>query len=57
MASLATALQVKTDDPPKDSPQFAPWRPAVGIAPQLGDAEPVTPAVMQAMLDFTSEAR
>lgn len=32
-------------------------RPAVGIAPQLSDAEPVTLAMMQAMLGFTSEAR
>lgn len=55
--SLATALYVKTDDVLKDSPQFAPWRPAVGIAPQLSDAELVTLAMMQAMLGFTSEAR
>ncbi|MEV4116084.1 hypothetical protein [Nonomuraea sp. NPDC049695] len=55
--SLATALYVKTDDLLKGSPQLAPWRPAVGIAPQLSDAELVTLAVMQAMLGFTSEAR
>ncbi|MFJ7198083.1 MULTISPECIES: IS982 family transposase [unclassified Streptomyces] len=55
--SLATALYVKTDDVLKDSPQFAPWRSAVGIAPQLSDAELVTLAMMQAMLGFTSEAR
>ncbi|MFB9531787.1 hypothetical protein ACFFRN_34740 [Nonomuraea roseola] len=55
--SLATALHVKTDDLLKDSPQFAPWRPVVGIAPQLSDAELVTLAMMQAMLGFTSEAR
>ena len=35
LGSLATALYVKTDDLLKDSPQLAPWRPAVGIAPQL----------------------
>ncbi|MFA7767777.1 IS982 family transposase [Streptomyces sp. NRRL S-448] len=51
--SLATALYVKTDDLLKDSPQLAPWRPAVGIAPRLSDAELVT----LAMLGFTSEAR
>jgi hypothetical protein len=39
--------------PPRDRP----WRPAVGIAPQLSDAELVTLAMMQAMLGFTSEAR
>ena len=55
--SLATALYVKTDDLLKGSPQFGPWRPAVGIAPQLSDAELVTLAMMQAMLGFTSEAR
>ncbi|WP_043665073.1 transposase [Streptomyces xylophagus] len=55
--SLAIALYVKTDDLLKGSPQFGPWRPAVGIAPQLSDAEPVTLAMMQAMLGFTSEAR
>jgi hypothetical protein len=55
--SLATALYVKTDDLLKDSPQFAPWRPAVGIAPKLTDAELVTVAMMQAILGFTSEAR
>ena len=41
----------------KESPQLAPWRPAVGITPQLSDAELVTLAVMQALLGFTSEAR
>jgi hypothetical protein len=55
--SLAAALYVKTDDLLKGSPQFGPWRPAVGIAPQLSDAELVTLAMMQAMLGFTSEAR
>lgn len=55
--SLATALYVKIDDLLKDSSQFAPWPPAVGILPQLSDAELVTLAMMQAMLGFTSEAR
>jgi len=55
--SLATALYVKTDDLLKDSPRYAPWRPVVGIAPKLSDAEMVTLAVMQAILGFTSEAR
>jgi hypothetical protein len=31
--TLATALYVKTDDLLKESPQVAPWRPKVGIAP------------------------
>lgn len=55
--SLATALHVKTDDLLKASPQPAPCRPAIGIAPQLTDAELVTLAMMQAMLGFTSEAK
>lgn len=55
--TLATALYVKTDDVLKDSPQCSQWRPAVGISPQLSDAELVTLAMMQAMLGFTSEAR
>jgi hypothetical protein len=57
LESLATALYVKTDDLLKSSPHLAPWRPMVGIAPQLTDAELVTLAMMQAMLGFTSEAK
>jgi hypothetical protein len=52
-----TALYVKTDDLLKKSPGLAPWRPAAGAAPRLGDAELVTLAVMQALAGFTSEAR
>ncbi len=55
--TLATALFVKTDDLPKSSPQLAPWRPTVGITPQLSDAELVSLAMMQAILGFTAEAR
>ncbi|WP_234380545.1 IS982 family transposase [Streptomyces sp. NRRL F-5122] len=55
--SLATALYVKTDDLLKASPHLAPWRPTVGIAPRLTDAELVTLAMVQAMLGFTSEAK
>jgi hypothetical protein len=57
LTPLATALFVRTDDLIKGLPQLAPWRPRVGIAPQLSDAELVTLAMMQAMLGFTSEAR
>jgi len=57
MDTLATALYVRTDDLLKESPQVAPWRPAVGLSPQLSDAELVTLAVLQALLGFTSEAR
>jgi Transposase DDE domain len=55
--TLATALYVKTDDLLKESPHLAPWRPLVGIAPRLTDAELVTLAVMQALLGYTSESR
>jgi hypothetical protein len=55
--TLATALYVRTDDLLRESPQIAPLRPAVGIAPQLSDAELVTLAVLQPLLGFTSEAR
>jgi hypothetical protein len=48
---------VRTDDLLKESPQLAPLRPAVGISPQLSDAELVTLAVLQALCGFTSEAR
>jgi hypothetical protein len=55
--TLATALYVKIDDLLKESPQLAPWRPKVGIKPELSDAELVTMAVMQALLGYVSEAR
>jgi hypothetical protein len=55
--TLATALYVKIDELLQQAPQLAPWRPTVGIAPKLSDAELVTLAVMQALLGFTSEAR
>jgi hypothetical protein len=55
--TLATALYVRTDDLLKESPQVAPLRPAVGISPQLSDAELVTLSVLQALLGFTSETR
>jgi hypothetical protein len=55
--TLATALYVTIDDLLQDAPHLAPWRPAVGIAPKLTDAELVTLAVMQALLGYTSEAR
>src|SRR6266480_5531611 len=55
--TLATALYVSTDDLLKESPQLAPYRPAIGMNPKLSDAELVTLAVLQALLGFTSEAR
>ena len=55
--TLATALYVRTDDLLKTCPEWAPWRPAIGIFPRISDAELVTLAVMQALLGFVSEAR
>ena len=40
--TLATALYVRTDDLLKASPDRAPWRPRVGIAPKISDAELIT---------------
>jgi hypothetical protein len=55
--TLATALYVTADDLIKAWPGLAPARPAVGIAPQLTDAELVTLAVIQAHRGFVSERR
>jgi hypothetical protein len=55
--TLATALYVRIDDWLKTEPHRAPWRPAVGLCPQISDAELVTLAVLQALLGFVSEAR
>ncbi len=55
--TLVTALYVQVDDLLKANPDRTPWRPAVGIAPKISDAELVTLAVAQAVLGFTSEAR
>jgi hypothetical protein len=55
--TLATALYVRADDLLKAFPERAPWRPAIGIAPRLSDAELLTLAVMQALLGFVSESR
>ena len=38
--TLATALYVRVDDLLKISPDRAPARPLVGIAPRISDAEP-----------------
>ena len=55
--ALATRLYATVDDALIDHPDWAPERPAIGIAPQLSDAELITLAVIQALLGFTSEAR
>ena len=55
--TLVTALYVRIDDLLAARPEWAPQRPAVGIAPRLSDAELVTLAVLSALLRFDSEAR
>src|SRR2546425_3826052 len=55
--TLATALYVKIDDALKTDPTLARWRPEIGIAPRLSDAELICLAVLQALLGFTSENR
>jgi hypothetical protein len=55
--TLATALYVKIDDELKSSPQLNRWRPAVGIAPKITDAELITLSVLQALLGYHKEAR
>jgi hypothetical protein len=55
--TLVTALYVTIDDALQHAPQLRPWRPAVGIAPKLTDAELLTLAVAQALLGHVSEAR
>jgi hypothetical protein len=55
--TLATALYCRIDDTLKDRPELAPWRPKVGIAPKLSDAELLTLAVIQVLQGFNEEAR
>jgi hypothetical protein len=55
--TLATAIYVSTDDLLKGRPELVPWRPAVGMKPQVSDAELVTLAVLSAVLGFDDEAR
>lgn len=55
--TLATALYVHVDDTLKDHAELRPYRPRVGIAPRLSDAELLTLAVLQVLLGFDEEAR
>lgn len=53
--TLAVALYARIDDTLTDRPDMAPWRPKVGIAPKLSDAELLTLAVMQVLLGHANE--
>ncbi len=55
--TLATALYARTDDLLKSHPERVPYRPQVGIVPQITDAEIITLSVMQSLLGHSSEAR
>jgi hypothetical protein len=55
--TFVTALYVTIDDALRMRPELAPWRPRVGLAPKVSDAELVTLAVLQALWGFTSETR
>ena len=55
--TLATALYARIDDTLKQRPELRPWRPEVGIAPKLSDAELITLSVLQVLLGFEHEAR
>lgn len=55
--SLATAPYVRIDDELKARPELRLWRPKVGIAPKLSDAELMTMAVVQVLLGFAKEAQ
>ena len=55
--TLATALYARTDDLLKGHPEQVPYRPQVGFAPQIGDAEIITLSVMPALLGHTNETR
>lgn len=55
--TLATALYVTTDDYLKQHPHHAPYRPRGSFAPGISDAELITLAVMQALLDYPNERR
>ena len=55
--TLGTALYARIDDTLKDHPEWTPWRPKVGIAPKLSDAELLTLAVLQVLGGFNHEAR
>jgi Transposase DDE domain len=53
--TLATALYVRIDDTLADRPGLGPWRPRVGLAPRLADAELLTLAVLQVLLGHNNE--
>lgn len=55
--TLAIALYVTCDDYLKANSHLAPWRPKIGLIPRISDAELITLAVMQALLEHHNERR
>lgn len=55
--ALATALYVEVDDFVAAHPELVPWRPKIGIKPQVSDAELLTLGVMAVLLQFDNETR
>ena len=55
--ALATALYVEADEFVKHHPDLVPWRPAIGIKPQVSDAELLTLAVLAALQQVDNESR
>jgi hypothetical protein len=55
--TLATALYVKIDHELRASPHLDRWRPRVGIAPRITDAELITVSVMRVLSGFHNESR
>src|SRR3954452_14674629 len=55
--TLATALYVTADDLLKAHPERVPARPATGFQTRISDAELVTLAVMQSLLQMPKERR
>ena len=57
LGTLATALYVTTEDYLKEHPTLIPWRPKIGLTPRISDAELITLAVMQALLNHHNDRR
>ncbi|MFG1955885.1 IS982 family transposase [Micromonospora sp. NPDC048830] len=57
LETLATALYAKIDDELKARPDLRPARPVTGFTPVLSDAELITMAVMQSLLNIRSGRR
>lgn len=55
--ALATELYVEVDDFVISHPELVPWRPRIGIRPQVSDAELITLGVLAVILQVDNETR